>query len=1431
MAGRQQRTRGREERPTWRRRLPYLLAAVVGAAALFGLQDTHAGIGDTALNLGSGGAYVSVGNPAKLGLATFTVETWFKRTGTGVSNSTGTGGVAALLPLVTHGAPQAENSNVDANWILGISTSGTGTTNVLAADFEEGAGGASPGLNHPVYGTTVIANDTWYHAAATYDGTTWKLYLNGNLETTLTVGQPPRSDSIQQVGLGAMITSTGSALGRFQGTLDEARVWDHALTGAEILAAKDQELTSGTGLVARWGMNEGTGTTVGDSIATAANGTITGSGYAWESTGNAAPVATADSYSTPQGTAKVVAAPGVLGNDTDANSDPLTAVLDTDVSHGTLNLASDGGFTYTPTGGYSGPDSFTYHAFDGTDPSNTVTVDLTVTGANAGLDLGSGGAYVAVGNPAKLGLATFTVETWFKRTGTGVSNSTGTGGVAALLPLVTHGAPEAENSNVDANWILGISTSGTGTTNVLAADFEEGAGGASPGLNHPVYGTTVITNGVWHHAAATYDGTTWKLYLDGNLETTLAVGQPPRSDSIQQVGLGAMINSSGTPLGRFQGVLDESRVWDHALTGAQILAAKDQELTSGTGLVARWGMNEGTGTTVGDSIATAANGTVTGSGSAWTTGFTPAAGSGAPDAPTLNAPADGATGTSASPTLSVGVSDPDADPLTVTFYGRPYASGNFTQIAQNTSVASGSTTTTGWSGLGDGQEYEWYATVGDGTHTTTGPTWTFHTADGADPVFVGAGDIADCARTQDEATGAVIGGIDGHVWTAGDNVYPDGTATQFANCYDPGWGGAIKARTRPIPGNHDWNTGNLDGYNSYFGSAATDGGGMSYYSYDIPSSNWHVVNLDSECQYVTGGCAAGSAQELWLRADLSANASKNVIALWHKPRFSSAVTNLTGMQAFYDDLYEFGVDIMLQGHDHVYERMAPIDASGAVDTAYGVRQFTVGTGGAALQSFGTILASSLVRNSSTYGVLKFTLHSSSYDWQFFPIAGQTFTDSGTGLTHGAAPGANTAPVATGESYTTAQDTAKVVAAPGVLGNDTDANSDPLTAVLDTDVSHGTLNLASDGGFTYTPTGGYSGPDSFTYHAFDGTDPSNTVTVSLTVTPASATTYYVDNTDGACSDSGPGTIAAPFCTIGKAAGLVAAGETVHVLAGTYAETVNGPNSGTAGNPITYMAGSGVIVTGNGTATGNAFRMSSKSYIVIDNFTIKDTVDYGIYSSGSDHITISNDHVSSAGSPVSGSTRAGIYFSNTDNSTITGTTSDHNSQDGIRLTGGSSGNVLSDNVSYANAEEWQRNAAGIQVTGAGSDGNILRHNITYGNEDTGLQFYAGAQNNVIVGNLTYGNGDHGIDNNAAPGNTIVGNTVQGNVTAGINLEGASAPGSGNATVANNIIRRQRPAPPGRRRHRQRPAHEHPRRRPVDRPARRSTTTSSTCRAAAA
>ncbi len=523
----------------------------------------------------------------------------------------------------------------------------------------------------------------------------------------------------------------------------------------------------------------------------------------------------------------------------------------------------------------------------------------------------------------------------------------------------------------------------------------------------------------------------------------------PRADSIQHAALGTAMNSTGVPLGSFAGVLDETRIWNIARTQAEIQSAKNSELTSGTGLIGRWGMNEGSGTTIIDSTAPAVNGTLT-NGPIWIAGFVPPSGNQAPNAPTLNAPANGAVGIGTSPTLDVSVSDPENNPLTVTFFGRPYASVAFTQFAQNTGVASGSNSITSWSGLDSGQEYEWYITVSDGNFTTTGPIWTFHTAPGADPVFVGTGDIASCAVTTDSATGELISGVQGTIFTTGDNVYPDGTAADFTTCYaTTPWGSAsVLPRTRPVPGNHDWGTGstnNLNGYFGYYGANATDASGNSYYSYDI-NSNWHVVNLDSECQLVPGGCDTGSPQETWLKADLAANSSKNVIAVWHKPRYSSGTTNYQAVQPLWDALYAAGVDILLVGHDHIYERTAPMKSGPTLasppvaDPLHGIRQFTVGTGGEAHHGLTTnLLPTSEVRDDDTFGVLKLTLHATTYDWKFLPIAGSTFTDSGTGSVHGP-------PATTGTPTSTATNTSTPTDTPTATATDTPTGTPTATQI-------------------------------------------------------------------------------------------------------------------------------------------------------------------------------------------------------------------------------------------------------------------------------------------------------------------------------------------------------------------------------------------------
>ena len=269
-----------------------------------------------------------------------------------------------------------------------------------------------------------------------------------------------------------------------------------------------------------------------------------------------------------------------------------------------------------------------------------------------------------------------------------------------------------------------------------------------------------------------------------------------------------------------------------------------------------------------------------------------------------------------------------------------------------------------------------------------------------DPVIVAAGDIASCGGSGDEATAALLDGVPGTVVALGDNAYPSGAPADYTGCYHPSWG-ASKDRTRPVPGNHDYDTPGAAGYFGYFGAAAGDPA-QGYYSYDI--GTWHVVALNSECAPV-GGCEAGSPQETWLRADLAANQLDNILAYWHHPRYSSGFTHgsSTRVRDLYQALYEFGADVLLAGHEHNYERFAPQDADGRADPAWGIRQFVVGTGGGGHYDFCAAIANSEVRNADTFGVLKLTLHPDSYDWEFVPEAGRTFTDTGSSPTHAGTP--------------------------------------------------------------------------------------------------------------------------------------------------------------------------------------------------------------------------------------------------------------------------------------------------------------------------------------------------------------------------------------------------------------------------------------------
>jgi hypothetical protein len=265
-----------------------------------------------------------------------------------------------------------------------------------------------------------------------------------------------------------------------------------------------------------------------------------------------------------------------------------------------------------------------------------------------------------------------------------------------------------------------------------------------------------------------------------------------------------------------------------------------------------------------------------------------------------------------------------------------------------------------------------------------------------DPVLVGAGDIAVCgsSNTADEATADLLDVTPETVFTLGDNAYQDGSASDFDRCFDPSWG-RHKSRIRPSAGNHDYHVVDAAAYFDYFGSAAGPAG-KGYDSYDVGS--WHIVVLNSNCDEVS--CARGSAQEEWLRSDLAAHGSRCTMAMWHHPLFSSGTHGGdTAVRPFWDALYAAGADIVLNGHDHDYERFAPQDPSGRED-ASGIREFVVGTGGATLRGFDSVAANSAVRNATTHGVLKLDLRDGTYDWTFMPIAGKSFSDGGSGQCSG-----------------------------------------------------------------------------------------------------------------------------------------------------------------------------------------------------------------------------------------------------------------------------------------------------------------------------------------------------------------------------------------------------------------------------------------------
>ena len=411
---------------------------------------------------------------------------------------------------------------------------------------------------------------------------------------------------------------------------------------------------------------------------------------------------------------------------------------------------------------------------------------VPLAGADSALHFDGVDDHVTMGQASTLGLAEFTVECWFRWDGDG-SDAAGTGsGGVSYYPLVAKGRGESDGSTVDMNYGLGVEAN----TGALTADFED----MSDGSNHPIIGHADVRDGLWHHAAVSYDGSVWSLFLDGTLDATAETGgATPRHDSVQHLAVVTSMDSTATTDGRFRGAIDEVRLWSRARSVDEIRGTMNQPVAAGVDLVARWGFDEGSGSAATDSVG-GVDGSVVGA--SWTV-QAPFDASLPPSQPELWEPADGSTGVSIPATLAVGVTDPEADVVTVRFYGRahqdPPADFSLVMLPDSQYYCSGGH---------DGEAEMFYAQtewIVD-QHEALNVAWVAHVGD-----LVNDGDdapdqwvVADQAMAilEDPATTGLAAGI------------PYGIA----------------------PGNHDQSpngdpTGTTENFNAWFGSERFEGRG------------------------------------------------------------------------------------------------------------------------------------------------------------------------------------------------------------------------------------------------------------------------------------------------------------------------------------------------------------------------------------------------------------------------------------------------------------------------------------------------------------------------------------------------------------------------------------------------------------------------------
>jgi PKD repeat protein len=299
---------------------------------------------------------------------------------------------------------------------------------------------------------------------------------------------------------------------------------------------------------------------------------------------------------------------------------------------------------------------------------------------------------------------------------------------------------------------------------------------------------------------------------------------------------------------------------------------------------------------------------------------------------------------------------------------------------------------------GDGGSYLVTLRVTDASGGESPPATTTAMASNLDgAILTAAGNISSCGTDNDGATAALLDGIGGWVAALGDNAFPDGTMQNYQACYGPTWGRHLE-RTFAVLGNHEYQTGSAAGAFDYFGERAGPRD-LGYYSFEL--GDWHVVVLNDNDPYVS--FAAGSPQDQWLTADLAANARPCLLAMWHQPQFTSTndsgSTRRPSWEILWRRLYDAGAEIVLNGQEHHYERMAPMAPDGTPDPARGIRQFNVGTGGESVALPTVAIHPQSVVRAADFGVLTLVLSSGGYAWEFIPVPGSTFSDSGYATCH------------------------------------------------------------------------------------------------------------------------------------------------------------------------------------------------------------------------------------------------------------------------------------------------------------------------------------------------------------------------------------------------------------------------------------------------